>query len=186
VKKTQTEKKKGKSHEEALDIHEIKIITSQDETIELWSKVISSHSQGELFDPETNPLKKFKENKSWRPEKDGVLNREFFKWLGKLSESDHRAFAMYILNCPNDKRPYAYPKVTMKTISSVLISCYSTKEWIERHKRKQLVKRELNRMNSRLQLFKASGEFWPEKWKLFKKNYNITSATMQVLLEAPG
>jgi hypothetical protein len=32
-----------------------------------------------LFDPETNPLKQFKENKAWRPEKDGVLNREFFK-----------------------------------------------------------------------------------------------------------
>jgi hypothetical protein len=186
VKKTQTEKKKGKSHEEALDIHnEIKIITSQDETFELWIKVISSHSQGELFDPETNPLKKFKGNKSWRPEKDGVLNREFFKWLGNLSKSDHRAFARHILNCPNVKRPYM-PKVTMKTISSVLISYYNAKEWIESRKRKQLVRREFNRMNPRLQLFKANGEFWPEKWKLFKKNYNITSAMMQVLLEAPG
>jgi hypothetical protein len=46
----------------------------------------------------------------------------------------------------------------MKTISSVLISCYSTKEWIERHRRKQLVRRELNRM-------KENGEFWSEKWK---------------------
>jgi hypothetical protein len=75
VKNTQTKRKKGKSHEEAPNIHnEIKIITSQDETFELWSKVISSHNQGELFDLETNPLKKFKENKSWRSEKDGVLN----------------------------------------------------------------------------------------------------------------
>jgi hypothetical protein len=53
-------------------------------------------------------------------------------WLGNLSESDHRAFARHILNRPNDKRPYAYPKVTMKTIFFVLISCYSAKEWIER------------------------------------------------------
>jgi hypothetical protein len=164
MKKTQTERKKGKSYEEALDIHnEIKIITSQDETFELWSKVISSHSQGELFDPKTNPLKKFKENKSWRPEKDGIFNQEFFKWQGNLSESDHRAFARHILNRPNNKQPYAYPKVTMKTISSILINCYSAKEWIERRKRKQLVRRELNRMNPRLQLFKANGEFWPEK-----------------------
>ena len=72
----------------------------------------------------------------------------------------------------------------MKTISFLLISCYNTNEWIERRKRKQLVKRELNRMNLRLQLFKANGEFWLEKWKLFKKNYNITSTMMQVLLEA--
>jgi hypothetical protein len=56
---------------------------------ELWSEVISSHSQSELFDLETNPLKRFKENKSWRLEKDGVLNWEFFKWLGNLSESNH-------------------------------------------------------------------------------------------------
>jgi hypothetical protein len=68
----------------------------------------------------------------------------------------------------------------MKTISSVLISCYSAKEWIERRKRKQLVRREFNQMNPRLQLFKPNGEFWPEKWKLFKKNYNITSTTMSV------
>jgi hypothetical protein len=64
------------------------------------------------------------------------LNWEFFKWLRNLSESDHQAFAKHILNHQNDKRPYAYPKVTMKTISSVLISCYSAKEWIERRKRK--------------------------------------------------
>jgi hypothetical protein len=45
VKKTQSERKKGKTHEEALDIHnEIKIITSQDAMFELWSEVISSHS----------------------------------------------------------------------------------------------------------------------------------------------
>jgi hypothetical protein len=47
----------------------------------------------------------------------------------------------------------------MKTISSVLISCYSAKEWIERRKRKQLVRRELNRLKSTLQLFKTNGEF---------------------------
>jgi hypothetical protein len=59
VKKTQSERKKGKTQEEALDIHnEIEIITSEDATFELWSEVKSSHSQGELYDPETNPLKK--------------------------------------------------------------------------------------------------------------------------------
>jgi hypothetical protein len=74
----------------------------------------------------------------------------------------------------------------MKTISSVLISCYNTKEWIERWKRKQLLRRELNRMRPTLQLFKANGEFRLEKWKKFKVDYNVTSATIQVLLEALG
>jgi hypothetical protein len=179
--------KKGKTPEEALDIHnEIKIITSDDSTFALWSEVIASHSQGELIDPETNPLKKFKENKSWRPEKEGVLNREFFKWLENLTEADHRKFCKHILNRSGDSHVYAYPKVTMKTISSVLIGCYSAKDWIERWKRKQLVRRELQNLKPRLHLFNQNGEFSRSNWKAFKRSYNVTSATMQVLLEAPG
>jgi hypothetical protein len=57
--------KKEKTWEEALDIHNgIKIITSKDSTFERWNEVISRHSQGELYDMETNSLRKFKENKS--------------------------------------------------------------------------------------------------------------------------
>jgi hypothetical protein len=187
IKKIQSLMKKGKTPEEALDIHnEIKIITSDDSTFALWSEVIASHSQGELVDPETNPLKKFKENKSWRPEKEGVLNREFFKWLGNLTEADHRKFCKHILNRSGDSHVYAYPKVTMKTISSVLIGCYSAKDWIERRKRKQLVWRELQNLKPRLHLFNQNGEFSRSNWKAFKQSYNITSTTMQVLLEALG
>jgi hypothetical protein len=139
-----------------------------------------------LYDPETNPLKQFKENKAWRPEKDGVLNREFFKWLGNLSEADHRRFCEHLLRRSGDKYTYTYPKVTMKTIHSVLIGCYSAKDWIERRKRKQLVRRELQNLKPSLQFFKQNGEFSRKKWQAFKKDYNVTSATMQVLLEAPG
>ena len=187
VKKTQSLVKKGKTPEEALDIHnEIKIITSDDSTFALWSEVIASHSQGELFDPESNPLKPFKVNKSWRPEKDGVLNREFFKWLGNLTEADHRRFCEHVLKRSGARHKYTYPKVTMKTISSVLIGCYSAKDWIERRKRKQLVRRELQNLKPNLGFFKQNGQFSHTRWKEFKKNYNVTAATMQVLLEAPG
>ena len=51
--------------------------------------MIASRSQDELLDPETNPLKKFKDNKSWKLEKEGVLNWDFFKWLGNLTEADY-------------------------------------------------------------------------------------------------
>ena len=45
VKKTQSLLKKGKTPEEALDIHnEIKIITSDDSTFALWSEVVVSQS----------------------------------------------------------------------------------------------------------------------------------------------
>jgi hypothetical protein len=145
-------KKKRKTHDEALDIHnKIKIITSADSIFVLWSEVIASHNQDELYDPETNPLKKFKENKSW--------NREFFKWLGNLSEVDHRKFYKHILNKSGNSRIYSYFKVTMKATSSILISCYSVKEGIERRKQKQLVRKDLNKMKPRLQLFGANGEF---------------------------
>jgi CRISPR/Cas system CSM-associated protein Csm2 small subunit len=124
--------KRRRTHEEALDIHnKIKIITSDDSTFALWSEVIASHNQGELLDPETNSLKKFKDNKTWRLEKEGILNQEFFKWLGNLTEADHRKFCKYILNRSGESHVYAYLKVTMKMIPSVLIGCYSAKDWIE-------------------------------------------------------
>ena len=187
VKKTQSLLKKGKTLEQALDIHnEIKIITSDDSTFALWSEVIASHSQGKLYDPETNPLKQFKVNKSWRPEKDKVLNQEFFKWLENLTEADHQRFCKHILKRSGDSHQYLYPKVTMKTILLVLIGCYSAKDWIERQKRKQLVRRELQNLKPSLQFFKQNGEFSHTKWKAFKQSYIVTNATMQVLLEAPG
>jgi hypothetical protein len=74
----------------------------------------------------------------------------------------------------------------MKTISSVLIGCYSAKDWIERRKRKQLVRRELQNFKARLHLFNQNDEFSRSNWKAFKQSYNVTSATMQNLLEAPG
>jgi hypothetical protein len=51
---------------------------------------------------------------------------------------------------------------------------------------KQLVRRELSKLKPRFNLFGANGEFNRSNWRAFKKNYNVTSATMQVLLEALG
>jgi hypothetical protein len=57
--------KKGKARKEALDMYnETKIISLEDSTLELWSKIISCYNEGKLYDPETNLLRKFKENKS--------------------------------------------------------------------------------------------------------------------------
>ncbi len=98
-----TEGKKKKS--DALDLHnEIKIITSSDETFALWSELISAYAQGELIDVDSNPLKKYKDKKSWVSQKDDILNREFFKWLGNLSESDHYKMILHMLNRLGPKR----------------------------------------------------------------------------------
>jgi hypothetical protein len=74
----------------------------------------------------------------------------------------------------------------MKTISLVLISCYSAKQWIEWRKRKQFVRKELNKMKPRLYLYKTNGEFNCIDWRTFMRNHNVKGTTMQVLLEAPG
>ena len=44
----------------------------------------------------------------------------------------------------------------------------------------------MQNLKPNLQSFKQNGKFSRSKWKAFKRNYNITAATMQVLLEAPG
>ena len=115
-----------------------------------------------------------------------MLSREYFKWLGNLSLQDLERLAKHLLNQSGEKRKFPYLKVTIKAISSVLESCYSTKEWVERRKRKQLVKWELNNIDPTLGLINADGELIHAKWKAFKRARNITSASMNVLLERPG
>ena len=81
VKKTQKALSAKKIKEQEVNIHnEIKIITASDDVYNLWSELISCQSQGELMDPETGL--KNKDLKNWNAERDGVITREFFKWLG--------------------------------------------------------------------------------------------------------
>ena len=115
-----------------------------------------------------------------------MLSCEYFKWLSNLSLQDQERPAMHLLNQSGEKRKFLYSKVTIKAISSVLKSCYNTKEWVERRKRKQLVKRDLNNVDPTLSLINADGELIHAKWKAFKRARNITSASMNMLLERPG
>ena len=73
----------------------------------------------------------------------------------------------------------------MKQTSKVLKDCYSAKEWLERRKQKIIVKRELNKLKPSFDFFNAAGAFQQQRWKKFKHDYNITRASMRVLLEAP-
>ena len=98
-----------------------------------------------------------------------MLRREYFKWLGNLSLQDLERLAKHLLNQSKKKRKFPYPKVTIKSILSVLESCYSMKEWLERRKKKQLVKWELNNIDPTLGLINADGEFIHAKWKAFKR-----------------
>ena len=68
----------------------------------------------------------------------------------------------------------------------MLEDCCSAKEWLERRKRKIIVKRELNKLKPSLGFYNAAGAFQPQRWKKFKNDYNVTRTSMQVLFDAPG
>lgn len=177
----------GKKKGDTLDLHnEIKVITCSDDTYALWSELISSHAQGQLIDVDSSDLRMMKDKPSWNAAKDGAISREFFKWLGNLSEDDHRKMLLHILNRSGPKRTQKWPKVVVKKPNSVLDNCYSEKEWVERRKRKQLVRKELNKIQPNFAFFDVSGNFRQERWKQFKKDFHVTSATMRVLLDQPG
>ena len=128
-----------------LDLHnKMKIITSSEEVFALWSELISKYLHGNLLDPKT--CKKMKLNSKWIPQKDGILSREFFKWLGNCNEEDHRKLYLHLSHCSGPKRTLKYPKVTIKPTSKVLKAYYNAREWLEQRKRKALVKKELHKL----------------------------------------
>ena len=115
-----------------------------------------------------------------------MLNHEFFKHLGNLSYNELSKLAKHLLNQSSEKRSHSYPKVTVKKISSVLDDCYTTAEWVERRKRKNLVMKELHAIDPSLGLLNSRNEIISENWKKFKKDHFFSSATMDVLLGRPG
>ena len=158
VKRNQQEMRNGtrKGKEPLLDLHnEIKIITSSDETFNLWKELIIKYSQGELLDVDATPIYKMCLNPKWTPHRDGILSCEFFKWLGNYDKEDHRKLILHILEQSGESLVLGYPKVIVKQTSRVLEDCYSTKEWLERQKSKIIVRRELNKLKPNL----AAGAF---------------------------
>ena len=65
VKRNQQETKKvaRKGKDPLLDLHnKIKIITSSDETFDLWKELFTKYSQGELLDVDATPICKMRLN----------------------------------------------------------------------------------------------------------------------------
>ena len=87
-----------------------------------------------------------------------MLTHEFFKFLGNLSYQELGKLANYILNIPYAKRKHPYPTVTIKAITKVLDGHYTTKDWVERRKRKQVAVRELHRFDPSLGLMNSTNE----------------------------
>ena len=90
-----------------------------------------------------------------------------------------------MLNQGGEKCRHSYPKVTVKKISSVIDDCYTTQEWVERRKQKNLVMKELHVIDPSLGLLNPKNEIISENWKKFKEWF-FSSATMDVLLDRLG
>ena len=114
--------------------NKVKIITSSDDTFKLWQEVISYVAQGDLIDVNSKELTKFKDHKNFKPEKDGVFTREFFKFLSNLSKADHAKLCRHIFNCSGPSRKLLHPNVVVNHPTIMVEDYYSMKEWIERWK----------------------------------------------------
>jgi hypothetical protein len=103
--------------------NEVIIITASDEIFALWADFITSHSNGELIDPDTQ--KKFNESKRFDFGPRFQLHREFFKRLGNLNEDKFEKLATHLLNQTAD-RVEAWPKVVVHKFKSNLPRTYAT------------------------------------------------------------
>ena len=143
--------------------------------------MITAAAFGELVNPNTG--RKFNARDGWNPE-NCMLTREFFKHLGNISFNELATLAKHMLNQTGEKRKQPYPKVTVKSVLSVLDSCYTVGKWSERRKCKHLVKKELHQIDPKLGLMNAKNEIIVENWKKFKSERMFSRATM--VLDRPG
>lgn len=163
--------------------NELLIITASDEIFQLWSEFITAHSSGGLINPDTG--EKFNKDPKFNGGKTFLLHREFFKRMGNLTEDETRKIAVHLLSrTPN--RVHNYPKVTVHKIKKVLPHTYSSKDWVERRKRKRIVIQDLNAIKPTLRFCDSDGHVIKKNWQTWKYKHNITNATMNILLELPG
>jgi hypothetical protein len=159
--------------------NEVKIITSPDETFELWKEFLEKHSTGSLINPDT--LARFNQAKNFKVTKNFTLAREFFKHLGHFTNEDLKVFVQHLLGKSPDWK-YSYPKVTVHKTSKLYRSHYSAAERVERRKKKLIVLQDLDELNGLLEFITAEGTVDNEKWRTWKQLQNISTASWNVLL----
>jgi hypothetical protein len=162
--------------------NEVTIITALDEIFALWAEFITSHSIGELIDPDTQ--KKFNESKRFDFGPRFQLHWEFFKRLGNLTKDEFEKLATHLLNQTVD-REEAWPKVVVHRFKSNLPRTYATEDWVERRKRKKIVIQELHELRPHLRFCDDDGNVIKSNWTNWKWKNGVTSASMNILLHIP-
>jgi hypothetical protein len=154
--------------------NEVKIITSLDETFNLWKEFLEKHSIGGLINPDIGV--RFNQAKNFKVTKNFTLAREFSKHLGNFTDKDLKVFVQHLLG-KNLGQSFSYPKETMHKTSKVHTSHYSTVEWVERRKKKMIVLQEFDAMDGTLEFTKADGIVNNEKCREWKKTHAVSIAT---------
>jgi hypothetical protein len=159
--------------------NEVKIITSLDETFELWKEFLEKHSTGGLINLDT--LARFNQAKNFKVTKNFILARKFFKHLGHFTDEDLKVFVPHQLGkTPDWKCPY--PKVTMHKTSKLHRTHYSAAERVEHIKKNLIVLQELDELDGSLEFITAEGTVDNEKWRTWKQLHNVSTASWNVLL----
>jgi hypothetical protein len=153
--------------------NKVKIITSPDETFELWKEFLEKHSTSGLINPDT--LARFNHAKNF------TLAREFFKHLGHFTNEDLKVFVQHLLGKTPD-RTCPYLKVTIQKTSKFHRTQYSAAEWVECRKKKLIVLQELDELDGSLEFITVEGTMDNEKWRTWKQLHNVSIASWNVLL----
>jgi hypothetical protein len=153
--------------------NEVKIITSPDETLELWKEFLEKHS--------TNILARFNQAKNFKVTKNFTLACEFFKHLGHFIDEDLKVFVQHLLGKTPDQT-YPYSKVAVQKTSKLHQTHYSAAEWVERKKKKLIILQELDELDGSLEFITAEGTVDNEKWRTWKQLHNVSTASWNVLL----
>jgi hypothetical protein len=157
--------------------NKVKIITSLDETFELWKEFLEKHSTGGLINLDTGVS--FNQAKNFKVTKNFILAREFFKHLGHFTDEDLIVFVQHLLGrIPG--RSYLYPKVTVHKTSKLHNFHYFVVDWVERRKKKMIVLQKFDALDSTLQFTKADGAVNNEKWREWKRTHTVSIATWSV------
>jgi hypothetical protein len=122
-------------------------VTTSDDIFALWLDFITSHSNVELIDPDTQ--KKFNETNRFDFGPMFQLHSEFFKRLGNLSEDEFEKLATHLLNQTPD-RVEPWPKVVVHKFKNNLPRTYAIHDWVERRKKKKIVIQELHELRPHL------------------------------------
>ena len=99
-------------------------------------------------------------------------------------DEDFKSYVQHLLGII-PRRTLPYPKVTVHKTIHVHASHHTGHEWVERRKRKKVVLEELEGLQDDLSFFKGNGLVDDDKWRHWKEEHRVSSATYNLLPYLP-